>query len=287
MISFIHARENIDDEAAALLAEHLRKKQGFEKIVLCNNKIGHLGAAALGSAFSFNFATLQLVNLCDNRIGDEGAVALVPVFAKCNALRILEMGSNAIGDVGTLAIAQHCAHVHELGLSGNNIGPIGAAALAMRPRVDLNCNKLGDAGAIAFANNMSESIEVVRMISNGIGDAGVVALAIAAAGKLKLKEMCIGFNCFGDAGADALARTTFTCPSLKLLYLCDAEFGDVGITAFARTYLNYTLYVSGNSSSKAGNELLYRSGKQAPDRRAFLAFFIGTEENHGPLGVKD
>jgi hypothetical protein len=84
------------------------------------NQLGDEGAIAL--AANPHFTTL---NVRDNNIGDAGALAIA-ARASTN-LRFLHADFNNITNKGAVALAE--AGIHILSLSGNYIGPYGAAML--------------------------------------------------------------------------------------------------------------------------------------------------------------
>ena len=70
---------------------------------LYNNKIGDVGASALGEALKVN-AVLNKLLLTDNSIGPAGATALADALKVNAVMTNLIIGQNKIGDVGATAL---------------------------------------------------------------------------------------------------------------------------------------------------------------------------------------
>lgn len=140
-------------------------------------------------------------------------------------LRWLDLGSNMIGDRGTVAIGDALGPnvpITRLNLRDNAVGMHGCAALGRAAarcvtlrRLDLAHSGFGDAGATALARGFataaaagrSTSLRVLQLGFNSIGVEGIKALVEAhAAGALdELEHLDLACNVMGPAGAAALA----------------------------------------------------------------------------------
>jgi Ran GTPase-activating protein (RanGAP) involved in mRNA processing and transport len=130
----------------------------LEDLSLTENCVGHAGAAALAAAACLPCA-LRYLALTDNFLGDSGVEALMcatwPLLdslhvggndmaaggaralaaawtaARLPALRALSCGFNPLGDAGARALARApCALLTRLDMTGTEVGPAGAAAMA-------------------------------------------------------------------------------------------------------------------------------------------------------------
>ncbi|MCB9743208.1 MAG: hypothetical protein H6741_14300 [Alphaproteobacteria bacterium] len=154
-------------------------------------------------------AALPLAQLTALRLDGQGIRARRPVVVQegGNLFRLHIAGDDdVIGQICALA------HLTDLRLCDNRIGPAGAQALRALPglrRLDLRGNAIGDEGAAALAD--IESLTELRLEDNCIGPAGALALTSLP----RLRALDLRRNPIGPDAAGALARM----PSLESLRL--------------------------------------------------------------------
>jgi uncharacterized protein (TIGR02996 family) len=134
-------------------------------------------------------ARVTRLRLADNSLGEDGAEALAGRIR--GTTLDLDLSRNRFGVAGLTNLVGGRRYmrgihgVHRLDLSGNDIHPAGAEALASRHRLrsltalTLNHNALGDDGADALVTRNSSPLDGLRELSlagNGIGPAGMRAL---------------------------------------------------------------------------------------------------------------
>lgn len=143
----------------------------------------------------------------------------------------------------------HMAHLLGLFLEGAWTSDSGAQTLAPALRhlprlvhLDLEGNGIGEAGVAALARATADGalsrLRVLDLQNNRIGDGGVRALAAAVAGGAfaTLQVLHLGGNKIGDAGAEALATACArpdALPRLVDLQLDHNKIGDAGMRALA------------------------------------------------------
>lgn len=127
----------IGDDSVAHLAQALRTNTSLTCLDLRANRVKASGAAALAdvllgaadhakthrSAFQ---PPLKILDLGHNAIGDEGAIALADAVAKECSLYELHVGANDVDDAGLDAIAKACHQPNNLryvAAWGNRFGP--------------------------------------------------------------------------------------------------------------------------------------------------------------------
>ena len=145
----------IGDAGGRVLAEALGPRVPITRLNLRDNQIGPASCLALGHAVGRCAATLRRVDLAHSGFGDAGAVALARGLRGCLsgggagggscALRVLQLGFNAIGPSGVRALVEVLTAggldgLEHLDLACNVLGPEGVAALAplleRRPGLD-------------------------------------------------------------------------------------------------------------------------------------------------------
>jgi uncharacterized protein (TIGR02996 family) len=176
------------------------------------------GANALAGAHSL--ARLESLDVGSNNLGDDGAWALLQ--ARLPALRSLTMSGNWLGDgaARALAAAPLLAHVSELDLSRNSLGPAGVEALAGSVHASglralwLGFNPVGDSGAITAARLPLRRLYLGR---TQVGPAGISALS-GSATLAGLTHLDLDYNPRPADGLRALLRSPHL-GRLEALYL--------------------------------------------------------------------
>ena len=95
----------------------------------------------------------------------------------------------------------------------------------------LDFNRISDSGSVALATNCIARCSEVREISiqcNSIGDSGAIAFADALVNCSSLRRLDLQGNNLGDEGAVAIAKATESLPSLDL-YLHNVNITEEGI----------------------------------------------------------
>ena len=195
----------------------------------------------------------------------------VPGPARVPKLLALDRGQlllafQNLDDGNIIAMAPHFPKGMEtLVLSGNNIGPAGAKAIAKSliktpglKYIDLKGNHIGVDGARAIVQNLPAGFKDLILSQNNLGDAGVKALAERPF-PINLEVLNLEDNRIGNAGVKSLAEQPFPI-SLEAIYLQDNNIGDAGIIALAQ---NLQQNARSNPILKIKNNKFGNEGKQA------------------------
>lgn len=203
------------------------KSEGLQVLDLEDNPIGDAGLLAIAS--SPRLATLEVLQLAHTGVGPEGASALAAAAPNALALRQLDLGQNALGDAGALALAS-LPVAARLSLEEAQISATGARALletARCPRLLLGGNALGS-GSLAGLTKLSPSLEVLVLTRTRIGAGDAVTLASLPAPALR--ELDLRGNALGDEGVRALAKARWF-GQLTRLDIADTDATSVSLEA--------------------------------------------------------
>ena len=244
----------LDEPALAILATMPVLAQ-LRRLTIAH---GNIGAAKLGLLLrSPHLGGLESLGLFDNPLGAAGAELLA--------------GAQGLAGLRELDVTRA-----ELGVDG--VDKLLAGAWPGLVRVNLNDNRLGDAGVVALARTeiFNKRLEGVDLAANGVGSAGVAALATAR--PELLSELVLFANARIGDGIAALAEAQW---SLTTLELRNIGIGDAGAVALANGPLLATvveLNVEANRIDEAGSIALADSPRLAQLRRLVI--------RDNPLGVR-
>ena len=160
---------------AQAVGRALRGNSTVTSLNLSCNALGDGGAAALAEALGCA-ATPRVVRRTDSAAGSTGldkpSDRPSDSVAAC-ALRVLNLSQNKLGDAGAAAVASlmEVAPLEEVVLNGNDIGDLGAKALAKSAR---NCgtlrklwlgdNMIGERGVDALADALAASPDQIAVL---------------------------------------------------------------------------------------------------------------------------
>ena len=134
----------------------------------------------------------------------------------------------------------------------------------MCAQLDLSGNKLGPEGAAALAPAIavSASVTELNLYQNYIKDEGVTAIceALQSNKETKLASLDIGFNSIGPAGAKSVAAMAAVVASLTSLNLAENNLG--GETGYVKaTKVQGTSFNVGDKVVYEGREMIVSAGK--------------------------
>lgn len=205
-----------------------------------------------------NDPTLVELDLNRDFGASRGSFADKDIITLCDALKMntslqsMELKEHEISDEGAQALAR--TNLIRLNLTGNKIGVAGARAFASNKKLttlNLYNNELGDAGAIIIAQNTS--LISLNIGWNFIGDEGAEALSA----NRTITELHLDSNNIGDRGAQALASNN----SLLVLGLKTNRITDSGVRGFANNHTLTELHLMDNKIADAGARSLAKNTK--------------------------
>ena len=178
------SRNCIDATGTAALVEGCFN---LEHLDLGANPIGSAGAAALRDSLYYCF-NLQLLNICNCDVTSDGIKALVDGFGRWRRLRFLDLTGNTLGKgMSDLAIGikTYLCFLEHLYLAHNQIDWRGAQLLAtglkscpMLTVLNISHNNIGSIGATAIADGLiCTNIKFVNLSHNSFGPENEVLLA--------------------------------------------------------------------------------------------------------------
>eukprot|EP00041_Stephanoeca_diplocostata_P015942 m.309648 g.309648 ORF g.309648 m.309648 type:complete len:564 (+) comp20199_c0_seq48:343-2034(+) len=202
---------------AEQLGHVLQANNTVKSLNLWWNRLGSADITSIATALTVN-DTICNLSLGNNMIGDDGAVTLFEALKKNMSIKVLNVSRNRIGRAlchGALeqALAVNCSIVH----------------------LDLGCNSLGDAGAVAVAKGLTVNctIRTLCLSWNSVGDVGAVALADALKKNCTITALDVQECQVADAGATAIASALVVNKSLRDLNLKRNMIDDAGVIALA------------------------------------------------------
>ncbi|MCE5317929.1 MAG: hypothetical protein LLG04_11315 [Parachlamydia sp.] len=124
---------NLNDQDIRILADAAKTNRQLNRIVLCRNQIGDIGAGAIAAAMANN-PQLQ-IDLQNNRIGATGAQQFAAACTDTNK-ETINLSHNQLGDQGARSVASQlhsrAGRIQSLYLTHNNIGEAGDMELAIQ-----------------------------------------------------------------------------------------------------------------------------------------------------------
>ena len=169
---------------------------------------------------------LSELDVGGNALGDMGVAAIAQALPSSPTLAVLSLGANALGDAGAVALAQALRVnkvVTTLTLGGNSIGDTNT----LIPNLSRYSSR-GDPNPNPCSPNPYTPSNPIT-----VGDKGAAAIAEALKTNAVLKELVIGAQSIGAAGASALGEALKVNKVLKELSLTGNSIGDAGATALA------------------------------------------------------
>lgn len=239
----------LGDSFGVQLAEALCPSSGqpcqVKMLELERNQLGEPTAAGLGRALASASSRLQVIELGSNALGDSGSRALADGLKASGSLQQLDVHDNGIGPLGADYLSAALVgnqHVKALHLGGNRIGPNGVRILvesleqnfALRTLSLFDCG-LGDLGAQYVARSLSRAsrLRELSIGSNAIRDHGAAALSEMLKVNRVLRELQLERNEVGDAGGIMIAESLAVNHGLQQLWLPENPITEVAILKFA------------------------------------------------------
>ncbi len=213
---------HLSDEGISAIVDAVRasgrQSCGLRELCLSNNDLGLAGAHAIVELAALS-PHLRRLNLRRNIVSE----VVLGAATKCAAsLEELDLSSCTLGQLGAalLLVSPACPTLTELAVGGNELGNLGAEALARLLRLSggfalkelhINHNDITEVGALALAHELANAYALRRisMQGNRIGPRGGVAILDALATASTVPMDTINFESCeigGAAGAEAVGK---------------------------------------------------------------------------------
>ena len=215
----------LGEESCDTLCNMLRANQSIVHLNLGSTQIGTMTLIQLAKVMWYN-TTVKVLNLENPRSYDKEETTtyhLAKMVRANRSLAELYLGKHSISDRGAQLLAEYLednATLRVLDLRCNRIGVAGAEAFAillMRgggvlATLNLASNRICDQGgqALGVALRSSRHLLSLDISSNSIGDMGLVAIADALNANTTLQRLLIFGNNFGEQSSDALRELSET-----------------------------------------------------------------------------
>eukprot|EP00878_Enallax_costatus_P012512 GHUV01013067.1.p1 GENE.GHUV01013067.1~~GHUV01013067.1.p1 ORF type:complete len:679 (+),score=139.93 GHUV01013067.1:231-2267(+) len=197
-----------------------------------NMRLAPADCAAIASLPAPHLTSLQLLGSRTRRLAIDGVKSLLQL-QQLSSLTVSRFG---IGDDATVLLARGLPRLRVLCLSGNNIGPVGAAAvgehLSGLQQLDMSINRIKDAGLVALC--ALTNLQTLNLH----GNVRFSPSALQSLSQLKtLSSIQLGSNTICNQGLAAIAAALPQLASLDLsnnkIHKTDALTGFVQLTSLA------------------------------------------------------
>lgn len=203
---------DISEEDILKFAQGL-KDFGLVGLQLVHANMTERGARALATAIQQY--PLKKLDVAFNRLGPRGAFALASALRDCG-LEALMISRNTIRAEGAVHIAE-----------------VLAEGLTVLKTLDVTKNRIGDEGCIALANALPNTrLESLKMDTNQITHAGVVAVCDALRKYPSLSDLSLSENNLGDESIKLIAEV-LPLTKMEKLTLNLNDFSDEAFLALA------------------------------------------------------
>ena len=241
---------------------------GVHVLAISSNYISYHGAIALSSCLKYfpYLEELHISSNADRGIGAQGTIAIASALSGnlhkgnntkainlakslANPLNFvkLDISYNHIGYEGCKAISgvlNHCTHLEELNISGNDIGDDGACVLVsiffhyaqclLKLNISYNSIRRDGANAIADALKHCTHLEELNISCNHIGGDGACVLARSFCHYAQcLLKLNVSYNNIGCDGANAIADALKHCTHLEELNISGVGGGACIVRSFS------------------------------------------------------
>jgi Ran GTPase-activating protein (RanGAP) involved in mRNA processing and transport len=258
---------------------------------LSANQLGDQGAQELARVLKGN-TTLETLNLSGNKL-QAASVALSELLVDSNALRILDLSNNNLGDEGATRLGDILpknSTLVRLNLSYNKIAFKGArklwAGLMENTRLRALClkgNVIGDMGTMALDSCLKANSTLVSLdlAENHIGESGSTRIAEALRGAKGVMELMMQGNVVGDDAGVSFAQTLKTNKVLSTLNLNNTKLGWAAAVAIGQALqVNSTLVSLGLLNCDIGGD-----GASALEAAAKLNRLVVIEASYSKLSA--
>ncbi len=217
---------------------------------------------ALSMDFIFGSTCVEL-SMINCNINDEMVSVLVHALKRRNALEILKLTANSIGDEGAIAIAELLPNsaIKHIDLSLNQISDTGGSALLVSSdKKDISMSLVGNNISFQTAQHESDSMKVLD-ISGSMGDIGIASVKSYFNDESTLKALQLKSCGNTFAGLESIISVMKQCSYLLSVTLVDCNIDKESINVLASYMAKYNglqkIDLSKNKVCSIGAQILF------------------------------
>ena len=207
---------NIDDDAAIQLADHLYCNNVLEQLWLRGNELYDNGASVVLQSLC-NLSTLLILDLSFNHLSSESADGIAVVIGNNCSLQQLWLDGNDLLTRGIVIIANALKKLSSLRI------------------LSLCSNGITDNAAEEISNVITNNVLLVDLSlgNNQLQATGVCKIAVALRKLVVLRKLDLFNSQITSDAAEELAVTLSNCTNLQQLFLSDNMLGNEGTIRIA------------------------------------------------------
>ena len=234
---------NIDEESAKILADHLQCNNILEQLWLQGNELYDKGALVILKSLH-NLSTLLILDLSFNHLGTKSADDIAVVISANCLLQQLWLDGNDLLTRGVVIIARALKMLSSLRI------------------LSLCSNGITDDAAEEISNVITSNVLLVDLLlgNNQLKTTGVDKIAVALSKVLTLRKLDLFNNNITSDAADELADALSSCTNLQQLFLSNNMLGTEGTIKLAyalrRNNSLQVLTLSNNNITKFAADVL-------------------------------
>ena len=202
---------NIDEDAATKLAEHLKLNNLLEQLWLRGNELHDKGASVVLHSLH-NLSTLLILDLSYNHLTGESADGIAVMIGNSCSLQQLWLDGNNLRTRGVVMIASALKKLSSLRI------------------LSLCSNGITDDAAEDLSDVITSNVLLVDLLlgNNQLQMIGVSKIAMALRKVSMLRKLDLFNNRITSDAAEELGATLVNCSNLQQLYLSNNKFGNKG-----------------------------------------------------------
>ena len=269
------------EHSIELITQGLMQSRTLQRLYLVNTEIQSDHAIHIANMLKHQ-SSLSELYLCENDLGDDGVAVLTAGLLQNTSVRHLDLRSNGLSAEACLSLQGllvSSRYVVSLSLADNQIGNLGAAALArgvqrsILKRLDLSDNGIDVAGELAAMLRFNTSLQELNLAFNTVGDEGAVRLANMLVRNSTLRLLSLRKNHISNLGARAFAQNLPKMNGLKELLLSSNKIDYHGASAVLKglrfnVVLEY-LHIQDKMSEPISQEIVHWIRLNKAGRRLF------------------
>ena len=221
---------SVGEEAADYFSVVLSQNTELQKLYLYDNNFKTVGMIKIAKAL-WNTSTLKVLNIGSNDIGEQAANDIAKVLSYNTKLNEIYLYNNNFKTTGMMKIAkalQNISTLTALSIGNNNVGEEAAEKIATvlshntkLEKLYLDNNSFKTAGMIKISRALQHlsTLTVFNIGNNNVGDEAADEVATVLSHNTKLKELNLKKNGFKTVGMIKIVKALRNISTLEILNL--------------------------------------------------------------------